>query len=391
MTTSPQPTALNQARMTLPTPQPQSPPRGMLSRSLMISVLALVGWLAISPAASAYLARIFSIRDGQVQLKRDGWSTFQTAHPGTALYGDDLLRVEPGAVVVLVCPDRTPTNSVPAGDSSVSRACPETPRRVRPTFGISDSWSAEDATLPYVITPWSGQVLTPTPPLRWHPVEGAPLYTITLKQRTGDRWEDVWTVRSDQPHLAYPINQPGLQFGEEYALRILADANADLPQADASPEVFSLVGGAERADAEDEIAAVNTMDAPQVVKTLILVEEVYPTYKLFPQGISDLLGLIEEGTETAQIYRLLGDYYISSGLELPTETSYLKALELAEASENLEEQVKALWGLGTLYSRVNKPDQALEYLVQAQQGAITLGDGDLLTSIEAELDKLDAE
>jgi tetratricopeptide (TPR) repeat protein len=121
------------------------------------------------------------------------------------------------------------------------------------------------------------------------------------------------------------------------------------------------------------------------LKTLILVEEVYPTYKLFPQGMNDLLALIEAGTETAQIYRLLGDYAIRSGLVLPAESSYRQAIELAVAAHQLEEQVKAQWGLGTLYNRIGKSEQAREQLLQAQQGARTLGDADLLASIEAEL------
>lgn len=357
----------------------------LFQRSLLIGALSLVSWLGFTSAASARLARIQTISGSQVQLKRDGWTNFRRALPGTALYGDDLLRIRPGTVVVIACPDRRVTNNLPAGDSSVSRACPDAPRRVRPTFGVSETWSAGDAALPYVIAPWSGQVLTPRPLLRWNAVAGAQLYTVTLKKRDGEDWAEVWTIKSDQTTLCYPASQPALELGEEYALQVVTDDVAEASVNWEPVEIFSLIGGGERADAEAAIAALNAMDASPELKTLILVDEVYPSYKLFAQGINDLLALTEAGTETAQVHRLLGDYFIRSGLELPTEQSYLKAIALAAETENLEEQVRSQWGLGTLYNRVGRAEDAEVQLRQAQQGAIDLGDADLLASIEAEL------
>ena len=356
-----------------------------LRKTLLISALSLMGWFTLSTPAWARFARIFSILEGEVALKRVGWTSFQPAFPGTALYGDDLLRVTPGTVVILVCPNLSVTDNVQAGDSSVGAACPDTPRRVRPVFGVSDTWTAGAANIPYVITPWSGQVLTPTPSFRWNAVAGAQQYTVTLQKREGSTWSEVWTIISDQTVLCYPENRPALERGEEYALRVTTGAGTTSSQEWVPTEVFSVVGGEEGEAAKAEIAAVNEMEASETLRTLILVEEVYPKFKLFAQGIDDLLSLIESGVETAQIYRLLGDYFIRSGLELPTESSYFKALALATAAENLEEQVKARWGLGTLYNRVGETEQALEQLTAAQQGATALGDANLLASIEKEI------
>ena len=352
---------------------------------LLIGALSLMGWLTLSTAAWARFARIISILDGEVALKREGGTSFQPAFPGTALSGDDLLRVTPGTIVILVCPNRSVTDDVQAGVSSVSTACPDTPRGVRPDFDVSDTWTAGAANIPYVITPWSGQVLTPTPRFRWNAVAGARQYAITLQKWEGSVWSEVWTVISDQTAICYPANKPELERITEYALRVAVGAGTTSSQEWSPTEVFSLLGGGRREAAEAEIAAVHGMESSQLIKTLILVEEVYPKFKLFAQGIDDLLSLIEAGVETAQIYRLLGDYYIRSGLELPTESSYLKALELATAAENLEEQVKARWRLGTLYNRVDETEQALEQLKAAQRGATELGDANLLDSIEKEL------
>lgn len=359
--------------------------RMVLGRSLFLTAFSLVGWLSLTTAALAGMVRIHSIEEGQVKLKREGWSQFHRTFAGAVLYENDFLEVEPGTEVVLICSDGEPSDAVRAGVSGVSSTCPDAPRRVRPSFGVSKTWSASDPSIPYVLTPWSGQVLTAKPDLSWNPVAGAQLYTVALHQKQGRNWSEVWSVRTDQTHLCYPINQPELEFGPQYALRITTGTGTTSSAEWMPPEVFSLMSQGERETAEAAIAAVNMMEVSQAVKTLILVEDVYPNHKLFAKGIEDLQELIVAGTETAQIYRLLGDYFIRSGLETPTETRYLKAVEMAEDAGHLEEQLKAQWGLGTLYNRVGKMDQAREQLTAAQEGAAELGDADLLARIEAEL------
>ncbi|MEM6435707.1 MAG: hypothetical protein AAF773_17925 [Cyanobacteria bacterium P01_D01_bin.115] len=363
------------------------PAQLLLARALLVSSVACLGWLVVSPPVSASLARIHSILEGKVELRRNGWKNFQQAFSGTALYGDDDLRVTPGTEVILVCPDRTSRDFFPAGEYRIGRVCPGTPRRVRPTFGVSETWSARDANSPYVITPWSGQLLSATPTLRWNAVADAELYTVTLKRRAGDRWVEVWTVKTDQSVLAYPINQPELQFGEEYALQVNVGNEAEAVEEWSPTAVFSLMGGQQKTDAEAAIAAVNAMDAPDSLKTLILVEEVYPNYQLFAAGMHDLLEQISAGTETAQIHRLLGDYAIRLGLALPTETSYLKALSLAEVEANSEEQVRTQWVLGTFYNRVGELEKAVEYLEAAAAAATELGDTTLAEDIAAEISR----
>ncbi|MEA5464898.1 tetratricopeptide repeat protein [Leptothoe sp. PORK10 BA2] len=354
------------------------------SKTLLISAFALTGWLSLSPAASARLARLYSVEGEQIFLKRSGWSNFYTTAPPTMLYGDDLLRVPPGTTVTLLCPDRRQTSNVRAGVSSVNEACVGTPRRVRPSFGISDTWAAQDPSIPYVITPWAGQVLTPTPVLRWHPVPGARQYRVTLQRHTFDGWEPAWSVLTDQPVLAYPVNKPPLVVGEEYALQVTAGLGAVASSEEWSPPVvFSVMGGQEAQDAAADIATVEAMDVPPGIKTLILAQEVYPTYKLFAQGMNDLLRLTDTGEASALAYRLLGDYALRSGLALVAEDSYTQAITLAADADQLEEMVEARWGLGVVYDRTGRVDQAREVLALAQQGAMALGDEDLLGRIEA--------
>ncbi|MEL7350246.1 MAG: hypothetical protein ABG776_11260 [Cyanobacteria bacterium J06555_13] len=360
---------------------------------LKISCLSLLSsifiWPVLSSAASAQFARLYEVDGGAVYLRRSNWKNFYQTYPRTMLLGDDLLNVEVGADVVLLCPDGYLSDSIQVGVSNVGATCVGTPRSVRPTFGVSSDWHAMDATRPYVITPWSEQVLTATPPLSWNPVEGASQYEVTLQRREGEAWETMWTVTSEQSSMDYPADEPELESGEEYALwvAIVGEEIASLEEAPAS-KLFSLIDGFDQQDLAKELAKVEAFEVDELTKTLILVEEIYPRYKLFAQGTRELTALIETGTENELIHRLLGDYYIRSGLALPAEASYLKAVELAQAGENIEEEALASWGLGTLYARTDQMQQACTYLQKSQKLADELGDTDLMASIEAEMERL---
>lgn len=360
---------------------------------LLFAFFSLGSWsaFAVSASAQSHSARLYSVEGGSVQLRRPNWQEFHRVRTQTTLNRDDLLRVAPGVDVVLLCPDGL-RGPIRAGDSSVNATCLNMPRGVRPSFGVSNQWSAVDPAVPYVISPWSGQVLTPTPLLRWNAAGcGQQRYKVTLQRRVGEGWEDVWTTLSEDSSMEYPADQPVLVPGEEYALRVAVGENAEQPAVPAVPAetaVFSLMGGEERQAAMAAIASINALEIDSETKTLILVDDVYPQYKLFAQGINELSALIKSGTENANIYRLLGDYYIRTGLVLPAQESYTKAIALAAASENLEEEALAKWGIGTVYGRIGEESQALTQLQQAQLLATTLGDSDLIAGIEAELRRI---
>ncbi|PSR19414.1 hypothetical protein C8255_02055, partial [filamentous cyanobacterium CCP3] len=234
--------------------------------------------------------------------------------------------------------------------------------------------------IPYVIAPRLDTVLSPTPALRWNPVEGAETYRVSLQTRRGPLWE----LETDQTAIPYPEDQPPLTPGTLYTLVVETDSRSS--STDDPPELrFNLLTGDRAAAAQTDIAAVEAMDLPDMVKTLILVEDVYPRYELTAAAMDALEGLVAAGCETAKVRRLLGDLYLKSGLRLLAEQNYDTALALALATENLEEQVLAQYGLGTLYARVEEPEKAIEYLEAAQAGALALGDTTLADDIAAEL------
>ena len=359
------------------TPKPR---HNVLKKALL--ALACGGTVLLPTAAQAGLARIMTI-SGSVELRREAWSDFQPALPGTALYGPDLLRPVRGSRILVVCPSGSRW-IVPAGTTSaVYNGCHGTPRALKPQFGIGDLRGGSDPALPFVITPRLDTVLAATPTLRWNPVEGAETYRVSLQTRRGP----LWDIETDQPTIPYPDDQPPLTPGTLYTLVVETDAGAtstdDLPALR-----FNLLTGEQADAAKADIAAVEALDLPDLVATLILVEDVYPRYALTGAAINDLEGLVTSGCETAKVRRLLGDLYIKSGLRLLAEENYQRAIALAGATANLEEQVMAQYGLGTLYSRIGDTENAAAQLTAARLGALELGNTTLAEDIGIELESL---
>ena len=354
-------------------------PLPRLRRSLLTLSITGLGLALLPTAAYAGLARIMTV-NGSVQLRREAWSEFRRARPGTALYGPDLLEPGRGSRIVVICPNGSRW-IVPAGTiSAVNNGCPGTPRALKPQFGIGDLRGGSDPAIPYVISPRLDTVLSPTPTLRWNPVEGGETYRVSLQTRRGTLWE----IETDQTVIPYPEDQPPLSPGTLYTLVVETDTGAI--STDDSPALrFNLLTGDRATEAQTDITAVEALDLPDMVATLILVEDVYPRYELTGAAIDALEGLVTAGCETAKVRRLLGDLYLKSGLRLLAGQNYETALALALATENLEERVLAQYGLGTLYARIEEPEKATEFLAAAQAGALELGDDTLAADIAAEL------
>ena len=344
-----------------------------------VTALSLAVWVLFPGVAQASLARIVSVQ-GAVDVRRATGTIFQPASPGTALYGPDILRPSRGSRVEVVCPNGRTRWVVPAGTvSAVNNGCPGTPSALKPEFGVGDLRGGSDPAIPYIIAPRQDVVLSPTPTLQWNPVEEASQYTVSLRTRRGSLWE----ITTPESTLPYPADQPPLSPGTRYTLVVQADTGT--ASTDEPPELaFNLLAGDEATEATEQIAAVQAFDLPELAKTLILVEEVYPRYQLTAAALADLENLVSQGFDLAQVRRLLGDIYLRSGLSLRAETHYLRAVALAIATDNLEEQVMAQYGLGTLYNRTGNPEAAAAQLAAAQAGAEALGNATLAADIANE-------
>ncbi|PSR15963.1 hypothetical protein C8255_20360, partial [filamentous cyanobacterium CCP3] len=118
-----------------------------LWRSLLTLSTAGLGLALLPTAAHAGLARIVTI-NGSVELRREAWSDFRPANPGTALERPDLLQPVRGSRILVICPSGSQW-VVPAGTiSAVNNGCPGTPRALKPQFGIGDLRGGSDPAIP---------------------------------------------------------------------------------------------------------------------------------------------------------------------------------------------------------------------------------------------------
>ena len=337
--------------------------------------------------AQTSAARIYSVDGGVIQLRRHNWSTFYNTYPQTTLNRQDQLRVEPGVDAVLLCPDGLLRGPVRAGESNVGSTCFGMPESVRRDRETSERWGATDETVPYVISPWRGVVLTERPDLRWNAVpECTRPYEVSLQKWENQAWVTVWSVETTASSMAYPSEQAGLKLRTEYRLQVMVDDVA--VDEEAAIGRFSLVGERVRGRVESAIAAVDAWEVDTTTKTLALVDDTYLQFELYQAGIEDLTALVEAGEISVGIYRRLGDYYSMVGLALPAIESYQAAAALMEGDENVEEAALVAFGLGIVYERIDEVAEAQEYLQQAQELATELGDADLVESVEDELAKL---
>ncbi|WP_299409530.1 lipopolysaccharide assembly protein LapB [Acaryochloris sp. IP29b_bin.148] len=354
-----------------------NPTAGKLISVLILSTFCLG---TVQCSAEARWARILSIQ-GNVKVRRRGWQRFQKALHGTVLAGADFIQPQRGSRVFVICPNGKTRWLVPAGTISVvNNGCPRTPSAFRPHVEVGDLAGGRDASVPYVIAPRSGSVLHSTPIIRWNPVQKAERYVVTLSSRE----KRLWQINTDQTEIPYPKGTATLKPGRLYTLVVQADTGSTSLDETLKPR-FNVLSEQQATAAETEISAIQAMDLPQDIKTLMLVEDIYPNYRLTARSIIELEHLVNLNIESSKVYRLLGDVYLKSGLKLLAEKNFAKAIDLATTSENLEELLLAQLGLATLYDQAGESQKSLHQFRCAQISAAELGDAQILQNIQEKL------
>lgn len=254
-----------------------------------------------------------------------------------------LLLVIPGEATVISV-DR------PSADSVLVAQC-RTGRTARPR-------GPEDAFIPYVISPRNTAVLSDRPQLRWNAVPGIDRYTVSLMN--GDTV--VWTKEMQTNQIAYPAEVEPLQSGINYTLAVEAANGRTSNEEDIEPS-FYLLSADQAAIVRQAEPVLSEQSAPETAA--LLQANLYAGSELYGEAIATLETLLNQGTESAIVYRQLGDWYEQSGLYLRAESNYLKALPLTES--NLEEQARIQATLGELYGAIEQNQEAVRYLTQAKE------------------------
>jgi hypothetical protein len=318
------------------------------------------------------------VAEGEVLLKRDGWSNYHPTAFGAAVYRGDQLRPAAGAKVVVLCDNLTAWTVPPGAPSGLTSGCPQPPEPalVHGESAIGDTRGGTDPLIPFIISPRATKLLNPTPTLRWNPVPGAKSYTVRL---SGVNWQD--TVSATE--VIYP-GDPPLQPGMTYLLIVEADNGKSSKEEGVAGLGFSLLPDEEarhvRADAA-KIAGLNLTDEAKA----FALAQLYAGRGLYTEAIERLDKMAEAGIQAANIYRALGDLYRRIGLSLLAETRYSEAVTLAETARDIEALAAAQAGLGDVYAALGNKDEAVRWLKQAQAGYDALGDSQRASGVSERL------
>src|SRR5512145_393175 len=129
---------------------------------------------------------------GQVAMKRKGWSAFAQARLGTTLQRGDLLRLEGPSQAKVVCAGLT-VSDVPRDLSGIP--CPAT-RPILIYLGdkVTATRGYGEGVFPRVVAPRKTKLLNPRPTLRWTPVAGATSYKVIVRGQNARGQNQYWNA-----------------------------------------------------------------------------------------------------------------------------------------------------------------------------------------------------
>lgn len=282
-----------------------------MMRKIIVSLLPIVSGLFPTAIAASTpetaMARIIEIK-GEVQLMRHDETEYRPTNIGTDLYRGDLVQPAPGAVVIIYCAADNITERLPNGvPSGVANLC-------TPVIPLADDrriyrgeLSPLDPEIPYLISPRATLLLDDRPLLRWNAVPGARSYQVKI---IGP--EVSWETQVQTNYLKYPGDQP-LQLGATYQIIVYSDNEASSLDEDSQGLEFTLLDRATGTQVRQEIKQLQLQQLTATAEALALAH-LYSKHGLFAEAIATLETLIENGTQTAAIDRILGELYKQVGL-----------------------------------------------------------------------------
>lgn len=331
-----------------------------IGMSLMLATVSWeIGstWRSMIPVAVAVSERVFNGQiiqiQGNVQLMR---SPGQVIRPktGTRLYPGDKLLTANGAQVLIQCTDLT-TRSVQAGENQLN-SCPNATEQAECTPGTykcphrGDRIAWTDG-IPYIINPRRTALLNDKPTLRWNPVPGAKSYTVSVEGENVN-----WKTQVSDTQVVYSGEQP-LKPGGRYLLTVVADTGASSVDEPVKPGGlnFGLLDETQAQRVQAQAKQITQQTWTDQAKALALAN-LYTENGLIADAIATLEKLVDNGAQTAPIYRTLGDLYLKYLVLVPqAHVYYSKAVELVDP-EDIEERTAAQDGLEKVQKALENQD-----------------------------------
>jgi hypothetical protein len=324
-------------------------------------------------------ANILVAVEGNLSVKRQGWSAYAPALFGMALNASDLLRLDGPAQATIACADLTVVKA--AGGVSNVPCKVSKPLLVYDGSIIIAPRPVIPLAIPIVISPRKTKLLDPHPVLRWSSVQDATAYTIGVRG-SGLSWTTMVTAAAT---VTYPQSAPALQPGATYKLTVSTAARSSDEESAAGlgftmlkPEEAQVVR-----DGETRIRSLRLSDAA----TRLLIASLYAGLGLTAEAIEQLESLFTSTKEPA-VARLLGSLYLGQGLSRLAEDRYLQGLDLAQKANDIEGQAADSNALGMVYEALGNKDEAIRRAQQAIAWYQKLGDSRSVQDIQTRLASL---
>lgn len=350
--------------------------------SSSVSLVAAL-WLGGMGIAQALPNRVVQ---GQVELRRTGWSNFRVVGVGTELFHGDLLRAI-GSNTAISCGDALPLSLTPNTLLGVSNLCRNAARELSAlgirgntnqslldeTYGeLSDL--AQTAPEMLLLTPRHSWILSTTPQFQWQDRQTSPAtYTLTVS-RLGKK---IWQGTTTEKKIAYGGASP-LQPGVEYSVT--------LERAGAKDDTyFSVLASGDREAVQDKAKAIANSSMDPLAKTLSQVD-LYIQNELYNEAIATLNQTLTQSPKAAILYRSLGQVYSYVILPDQAKQAYLQALTMVPADQ-AEARAPIAKELAQLYWAMDEKQEGRKFFQQALSLYTALGDTKQMAEIEGYLEQ----
>ncbi|SRR6266566_1523895 len=287
--------------------------------------------------------------EGQVSVKRKGWTNYAPVVFGTSLRIGDLLHLDESSRAKVVCSDLTLRDISPG---IVGVPCEGTkPVLRRPDGSMINATRSgpSDGSFPVVLSPRMTKLLSPCPVLRWTPLKGTTNYQVIMRGIDGRGINFYWSRVSSGTEITYPDGAPALVAGVDYKL-IVETSGPNSRSSSDEPGLglgFSVLGSKERKTVLEEEKQIENLGLP-AGPTQFLIAHLYATHDLNAEAIRRLEG-ISNTFKVAAVARLLGDLYMNIGLPRQAETNYLNSLDLSKDGKDEEGQMLVHLALARIY------------------------------------------
>lgn len=188
---------------------------------------------------------------------------------------------------------------------------------------------------PALIRPYGNTLMDGRPLFSWRKITRATSYKLEVT-----RGKDiVWQKKVVGTTLAYPIDQPPLQFGKVYKIIIIAK-QGDLA-INASNWSVNVLPESDVTEITKTADQLNHLDLSKDEKAYLDLDKLYMGWGLLGETIETLEGRIKAGSQNPKIYQTLGDRYLQAGLPDYAKAKYEAAARLAQKNNNLVELARA--------------------------------------------------